>query len=145
MTARRAAASIIMIAAIAALAGCSDPEPTEEDYRAAHVAFWMIGTQVAQEETGRSPREDQEALLEAEWDDPAKSSTWRPVYDGVCDELREGGEPDLILELARQLEKQGIGQDAARAGVVKQAVAIAENLCPSQVGTAEGLAEKLTE
>lgn len=139
MTARRAAASIALtIAAVAALTGCSDPQPTADDYLATHVEFWTIAAQVAQEDTGQAPRDDMESALKAQWDDPDTRARLTAIYDGVCEDLKDGGKPDFILDLVSELRKN-VSAEAARTGTMKQVDAVVKHLCPGQAGAADAI------
>lgn len=143
MTVRRASAYIAGVLLVMQLTACADPEPTEANYRATHVGFWTVAAEVGEDELGETPREDLESYLDEQWKNQSEQATWRAVYDGVCDELREDEAPDLILGLVDQLQQRGISTDAARSGVIKQVQVIVDNLCPSHADAVEDLRDEL--
>lgn len=82
-------------------------------------------------------------VLAAEWDDADFSARWSGVYDGICEDLKDGAEPDFILELVDQLETAVGSEEAARQGVVEQVEAVSGHLCPSQASAIGDLRTEL--
>ncbi|MDR2999580.1 MAG: hypothetical protein LBU78_15800 [Microbacterium sp.] len=143
MTARWATACGIGAILTAALVGCAPYEPTEDDYREAHVAFWTIAAAAGQESTGDAVRADLKQHLTSQWQgDDGDKEALRTLYDGVCSDL-ENDERGWIFELSPQLIKAGVDKETAREAAADQVDALVDHLCPEQTGAAADVRKTL--